>query len=123
MSVWVPGPAWMSSSQGQLPTSFLLSSGQSWHPRAPWGEGGARHDGKEPEGASTGSWHSGHWGGKGCWIHLTATGGGAALSSGLCWTLGKGFFLLFNCTIPPLLPLPLHVPGRRMRSVLSSGRR
>lgn len=51
VSVWVPGPAWMSSSQGQLPTSFLLSPGQSWHPRAPWGEGGARHDGKEPEGS------------------------------------------------------------------------
>lgn len=36
------------------------------------------------KGASTGSWHSGHWGGKGCWINPTATEVGAALTSGLC---------------------------------------
>lgn len=36
-------PGW-----GQPPTPLCLSLGQSWHPGNPWGERGARHDGKEP---------------------------------------------------------------------------
>lgn len=55
---------------------------------------------RSQERAGTGSWHSGQWGGKGRRVRPTAADGGSSLTSGLCWGLGKGFFVLSNCTIP-----------------------